>query len=166
MSDQFLDFDYPISIHNSGTDSVVPVQVQLTKSLQMMNHSTNNNYLEIDFSSSKLNSFINNNNNNNNIYTAQCFSQSSTPDCDGAQTNGAFGKIEVDMGGSVLLKNGTVQGLNREARVLRYKEKRKNKKFEKTIRYTSRKAYAETRPRIKGRFAKRTDAKPEVDVMD
>nr|ABR57243.1 CONSTANS-like protein [Picea abies] len=48
--------------------------------------------------------------------------------------------------------------LDREARVLRYKEKRKNRKFEKTIRYASRKAYAETRPRIKGRFAKRVDA--------
>ncbi|KAG5018549.1 hypothetical protein AAZX31_06G056700 [Glycine max] len=49
---------------------------------------------------------------------------------------------------------------DREARVLRYREKRKNRKFEKTIRYASRKAYAETRPRIKGRFAKRTDADP------
>lgn len=47
----------------------------------------------------------------------------------------------------------------REARVLRYREKRKNRKFEKTIRYASRKAYAEMRPRIKGRFAKRTDSK-------
>lgn len=46
---------------------------------------------------------------------------------------------------------------DREARVLRYREKRKNRRFEKTIRYASRKAYAETRPRIKGRFAKRTD---------
>ncbi|GMP36324.1 hypothetical protein CsSME_00008488 [Camellia sinensis var. sinensis] len=77
-----------------------------------------------------------------------------------------FGKIEVDVGGSVLPNNGTVQGLDREARVLRYREKRKNRKFEKTIRYASRKAYAETRPRIKGRFAKRTDAEPEVDVMN
>ncbi|PHT42202.1 Zinc finger protein CONSTANS-LIKE 1 [Capsicum baccatum] len=48
-------------------------------------------------------------------------------------------------------------GLDREARVLRYREKKKNRKFEKTIRYASRKAYAETRPRIKGRFAKRND---------
>ncbi|KAL3650950.1 hypothetical protein CASFOL_007353 [Castilleja foliolosa] len=50
-----------------------------------------------------------------------------------------------------------VSGLDREARVLRYREKRKNRKFEKTIRYASRKAYAETRPRIKGRFAKRSE---------
>ncbi|KAG8069977.1 hypothetical protein GUJ93_ZPchr0006g45372 [Zizania palustris] len=44
----------------------------------------------------------------------------------------------------------------REARLMRYREKRKNRRFDKTIRYASRKAYAETRPRIKGRFAKRT----------
>ncbi|KAJ8567169.1 hypothetical protein K7X08_019377 [Anisodus acutangulus] len=55
--------------------------------------------------------------------------------------------------------------MDREARVLRYREKKKNRKFEKTIRYASRKAYAETRPRIKGRFAKRTDIEAEVDQM-
>lgn len=56
-----------------------------------------------------------------------------------------------------------VSGIDREARVLRYREKRKNRKFEKTIRYASRKAYAETRPRIKGRFAKRSEL--EVDSL-
>jgi zinc finger protein CONSTANS len=45
--------------------------------------------------------------------------------------------------------------MDREARVLRYREKRKTRKFEKTIRYASRKAYAEIRPRVNGRFAKR-----------
>lgn len=53
--------------------------------------------------------------------------------------------------------------MDREARVMRYREKRKNRRFEKTIRYASRKAYAETRPRIKGRFAKRTEIEAEVD---
>uniref|UniRef100_A0A0D3F7H2 Uncharacterized protein n=1 Tax=Oryza barthii TaxID=65489 RepID=A0A0D3F7H2_9ORYZ len=48
------------------------------------------------------------------------------------------------------------KGKEREARLMRYREKRKNRRFDKTIRYASRKAYAETRPRIKGRFAKRT----------
>ncbi|KAL0330155.1 UNVERIFIED_CONTAM: Zinc finger protein CONSTANS-LIKE 4 [Sesamum radiatum] len=56
-----------------------------------------------------------------------------------------------------------VSGMDREARVLRYREKRKNRKFEKTIRYASRKAYAETRPRIKGRFAKRSEL--EIDSL-
>jgi len=46
----------------------------------------------------------------------------------------------------------------RVARVQRYREKRKNRKFQKTIRYASRKAYAEARPRIKGRFVKRAPA--------
>lgn len=62
--------------------------------------------------------------------------------------------------------NQTVQQLSsadREARVKRYREKRKNRKFEKTIRYASRKAYAEMRPRIKGRFAKRTDMEIETE---
>ena len=39
----------------------------------------------------------------------------------------------------------------------RYLEKRKRRTFEKTIRYESRKAYAEVRPRIKGRFATREE---------
>ncbi|CAL9122721.1 unnamed protein product [Musa acuminata var. zebrina] len=52
--------------------------------------------------------------------------------------------------------------LDREARLMRYREKRKSRRFEKTIRYASRKAYAEARPRIKGRFAKRTEVEAEV----
>lgn len=54
------------------------------------------------------------------------------------------------------LQNNEVY-MDRKARVERYREKRKNRKFEKTIRYESRKAYAEIRPRIKGRFAKRDE---------
>lgn len=42
--------------------------------------------------------------------------------------------------------------LTRAERVARYKEKRARRNFSKTIRYQSRKAYAEIRPRIKGRF--------------
>jgi len=56
-----------------------------------------------------------------------------------------------------------VSDLDREAWVMRYREKRKYRKFEKTIRYSSREAYAETRPRIKGRFAKRTEI--EIDSL-
>lgn len=54
-------------------------------------------------------------------------------------------------------------GVDRMARVLRYREKRKNRKFEKKIRYASRKAYAEKRPRIKGRFVKRTESTTELN---
>ena len=44
--------------------------------------------------------------------------------------------------------------MQREAKVMmKYKEKRR-RCYEKQIRYASRKAYAEKRPRVKGRFAK------------
>ncbi|KAH9612696.1 hypothetical protein KSS87_009874, partial [Heliosperma pusillum] len=69
--------------------------------------------------------------------------------CNSVNSDGSDG-VSVATGGV------PAAGLDREARVLRYREKRKNRKFQKTIRYASRKAYAETRPRIKGRFAKRT----------
>lgn len=49
------------------------------------------------------------------------------------------------------------ESLSRAERVARYREKRKNRRYEKTIRYASRKAYAEVRPRIKGRFAKKEE---------
>jgi len=57
------------------------------------------------------------------------------------------------------------RGKEREARLMRYREKRKNRRFDKTIRYASRKAYAETRPRIKGRFAKRCSAEAEDEAL-
>jgi hypothetical protein len=52
---------------------------------------------------------------------------------------------------------------DRRERVRRYREKRKNRKFQKTIRYASRKAYAEARPRIKGRFVKRAASSSDDD---
>ncbi|KAH7856465.1 hypothetical protein Vadar_001671 [Vaccinium darrowii] len=55
--------------------------------------------------------------------------------------------------------------MNREAKVQRYREKRKARKFEKKIRYASRQAYAETRPRVKGKFAREIDKESELDQM-
>jgi hypothetical protein len=49
-------------------------------------------------------------------------------------------------------------GGDRDARVLRYKEKRRTRLFSKKIRYEVRKLNAERRPRMKGRFVKRTAA--------
>lgn len=46
---------------------------------------------------------------------------------------------------------------NRGNAMLRYKEKRKNRRYEKHIRYESRKARADTRRRVKGRFVKSTE---------
>lgn len=50
------------------------------------------------------------------------------------------------------------QTMTRQQRVQRYREKRKRRTFEKTIRYEARRAYAEVRPRIKGRFATKDEA--------
>lgn len=67
--------------------------------------------------------------------------------------------------GPRMLHMGQMQPMAREARVLRYREKRKTRKFEKTIRYASRKAYAESRPRVKGRFAKRSENGEELTAI-
>ncbi|EOA35233.1 hypothetical protein CARUB_v10020393mg [Capsella rubella] len=61
--------------------------------------------------------------------------------------------------GSVTRRQGRDGGgsdVEREARVLRYREKRRTRLFAKKIRYEVRKLNAEQRPRIKGRFVKRT----------
>lgn len=84
----------------------------------------------------------------------------------GVVPDSAFSDVSTPSGPGTLTRVqsvGQLEPMAREARVLRYKEKRKNRKFEKTIRYASRKAYAETRPRIKGRFAKRSEV--DVDQM-
>jgi hypothetical protein len=48
--------------------------------------------------------------------------------------------------------NGEERELTRKERVARWLEKRKHRNFTKRVRYVSRKAYADVRPRIKGRF--------------
>jgi hypothetical protein len=50
---------------------------------------------------------------------------------------------------------------SRREKLERFREKKRNRLLKKTIRYASRKAYAEVRPRIKGRFAR----KDEVAAM-
>ncbi|KAL8528533.1 hypothetical protein ACS0TY_006094 [Phlomoides rotata] len=89
----------------------------------------------------------------------------STSEVSMAYTRPPKGTIDLFSSPPIQVMPTQLSPMDREARVLRYKEKKKNRRFEKTIRYASRKAYAETRPRIKGRFAKRRDAKVEVDQM-
>ncbi|KAJ7570051.1 hypothetical protein O6H91_01G105900 [Diphasiastrum complanatum] len=60
-------------------------------------------------------------------------------------------------GESTWVSGGMDSGTLAEARdnaMLRYMEKKKTRKFEKRIRYASRKARADTRKRVKGRFVK------------
>lgn len=54
----------------------------------------------------------------------------------------------------------------RELRVMRYREKKQRRKYEKTIRYASRKAYAEIRPRIKGRFVTKEELEAWMEQKD
>ncbi|CAI0462542.1 unnamed protein product [Linum tenue] len=61
-------------------------------------------------------------------------------------------------GGGSKVVDVVVMAQNRGNAVQRYKEKKKTRRFDKHIRYESRKARAETRKRVKGRFVKTTDA--------
>ncbi|KAK3159004.1 hypothetical protein QOZ80_2AG0144430 [Eleusine coracana subsp. coracana] len=62
-------------------------------------------------------------------------------------------------GGPLLTPRWGADG-GREARVSRYREKRRTRLFAKKIRYEVRKLNAEKRPRMKGRFVKRPAAAP------
>ncbi|XP_025811895.1 zinc finger protein CONSTANS-LIKE 9-like isoform X2 [Panicum hallii] len=53
---------------------------------------------------------------------------------------------------------GTIAGGSRDSAITRYKEKKKRRKFDKKIRYASRKARADVRKRVKGRFVKAGEA--------
>ncbi|XP_021776471.1 zinc finger protein CONSTANS-LIKE 10-like [Chenopodium quinoa] len=54
--------------------------------------------------------------------------------------------------------DSSIQSASRTEAVMRYKEKKKARKFEKRVRYASRKARADVRKRVKGRFVKAGDA--------
>ncbi|ESQ46496.1 hypothetical protein EUTSA_v10000258mg [Eutrema salsugineum] len=145
----FSDLDYSAvdpkmeaSENSSGNDGVVPVQNKLF---------LNEDYFNFDISTSKT-------------FTQgpSCINQTvSSASLDVALVPEGGGMTEISNTTTTTTATPAVQlsPAEREARVLRYREKRKNRKFEKTIRYASRKAYAEMRPRIKGRFAKRTDSR-------
>lgn len=71
------------------------------------------------------------------------------------ETKEIFGEPPIN------LKNDTDSNFlsqNRGNAVLRYKEKRKNRRYDKHIRYESRKLRADSRKRVKGRFVKSTEA--------
>ncbi|KAJ4958424.1 hypothetical protein NE237_025535 [Protea cynaroides] len=153
--DPYLDLDY-----TPPCDSVVPVQ---TSSAPPLITPSSDNCYDIDLGRSKpCYSY-------STLSLSQSVSSSSldvgvVPD-NGNSMADISNPFEKHVMGSTANQASQLAGLDREARVLRYREKRKNRKFEKTIRYASRKAYAETRPRIKGRFAKRTDLEIEVDRL-
>ncbi|KAJ0630026.1 putative transcription factor C2C2-CO-like family [Helianthus annuus] len=63
-----------------------------------------------------------------------------------------YGAMGLMTGNPTMLDGG------REARVSRYREKRRTRLFSKKIRYEVRKLNAEKRPRMKGRFVKRSSS--------
>jgi hypothetical protein len=173
--DPFLDFDYSNNFQNNHcsnglNDSVVPVQTKPSPA-PMMNPNSEGCF-DIDFCRSKLSSFNYPSHSISHSVSSSSLDVGVVPDGNTvSELSYTFGGSESSgmVSGGVNSNQGVVQGatqlcgMDREARVLRYREKRKNRKFEKTIRYASRKAYAETRPRIKGRFAKRTEIDSDVD---
>ncbi|GLU04748.1 hypothetical protein SLE2022_218800 [Rubroshorea leprosula] len=75
------------------------------------------------------------------------------PDClggKGTEVNHGYGKLMGIGAHAAAMGDG-----GREARVSRYREKRRTRLFSKKIRYEVRKLNAEKRPRMKGRFVKR-----------
>lgn len=153
--DPYLDLDYASSFEaTGGTDSVVPVQSNGSSHDGAV--STPSDCFETDkavYSYTTTTSF-------SHSVSSSSLDVGVVPDAmvsDISRPLNGGAAFELANPGAVHVGVQYVQA-DREARVLRYKEKRKNRRFEKTIRYASRKAYAETRPRIKGRFAKRTNA--------
>ncbi|XP_071722316.1 zinc finger protein CONSTANS-LIKE 2 [Rutidosis leptorrhynchoides] len=150
---------YGVSRKNYGGDSVVPIQ-----------HSDcqqHNFQLNLDYEPSKAaNSYTRSLSHTVSISSMDVgiVPESTPTDISMSHPRPPKGTIDLFSGPPIQMPS-QLSPMDREARVLRYREKKKTRKFEKTIRYASRKAYAETRPRIKGRFAKRTDVDIEVDQM-
>ncbi|XP_074273685.1 zinc finger protein CONSTANS-LIKE 3-like [Silene latifolia] len=154
------------------TDSVVPTQSK--GNLSFSSNTTTDHFFvgsfDIDFSQPdkrhcKKNK-LNNNHQQFELFSSFNFSAQHSVSSEigvvpEANTN------SVAISAAVAAEETTAPALDRAARVLRYREKRKNRKFEKTIRYASRKAYAETRPRVKGRFVKRSgnDETSDIDKL-
>ncbi|KAG8384549.1 hypothetical protein BUALT_Bualt04G0129400 [Buddleja alternifolia] len=158
--------DYGVIRKSHGSDSVVPIQYQKVKENEVQERYYQ---LGLDYESSNTGY-----NYPASISHSVSFSpmdvgvvpDQSTSDASISHQRAPKGTIDLFSGTTTIEMPTQLTPMDRQARVLRYREKKKNRKFEKTIRYASRKAYAETRPRIKGRFAKRTtDVEVEVDQM-
>lgn len=149
-----------------GSDSVVPVQCGGgIEQLQEQQKLQQNPQMEIEYEASNTGfSYTASISQSVSSIEAGIVPDATMIDISNSHIRPPKGTIELFSGPSLQMPHQFIP-MDREARVLRYREKKKTRKFEKTIRYASRKAYAETRPRIKGRFAKRTDVEVEVDQM-
>ncbi|KAH1032738.1 hypothetical protein J1N35_044912 [Gossypium stocksii] len=163
--DLYLDLDYrrvdpkmetqDQEQNNFGTNGVIPIQINIVQALMVADHCFN-----MAFTSPKAFPYYYN-------YNPYCLSHNVSKyhhlfRCLGGST---MTNISVPCMKVTKTTHQTVQPswTDREERLVRYKEKRNTIKFEKTIHYASRKAYAKVRLRIEGRFAKSSDVEVEVD---
>ncbi|CAH8324933.1 unnamed protein product [Eruca vesicaria subsp. sativa] len=148
--------------NSSGADGVVPVENRTVKVAAAVNGSC----FELDFNGGSKGFTYGYNSISHSQVSSSSLEVGVVPD-GGSVADVSYPYVSVATSGTdqVTQRAVPLTAAEREARVMRYREKRKNRKFEKTIRYASRKAYAEMRPRIKGRFAKRTDTSESNDVV-
>ncbi|KAL5741650.1 hypothetical protein ACOSP7_028382 [Xanthoceras sorbifolium] len=153
---------YSVSQKNYISDSIVPVQYQVKDQQNQQSFQ-----MGLEYESSKA-GYSYNSSISHSVSVSSTdvgvVPESTMSDISISHSRPPKGTIDLFSGPPIQMPP-QLTPMDREARVLRYREKKKARKFEKTIRYASRKAYAETRPRIKGRFAKRTDIEVEVDQM-
>ncbi|MBA0783674.1 hypothetical protein Gotri_001346, partial [Gossypium trilobum] len=154
--DPYLDLDYrhvdlkmetqDKEQNNFGTNGVVPIQRNTVQAPMVTDQCFN-----MDFTSPKAFLYYYN-------YNPHCLSHNVVPDGGSTMTNISVSCMKV-----MKKTHQTVQPswTDREERLVKYKEKRNSVKFEKTIHYASRKAYAKVRLRIEGRFAKSSDVEAE-----
>ncbi|XP_023545435.1 zinc finger protein CONSTANS-LIKE 5-like [Cucurbita pepo subsp. pepo] len=158
--DSLIDFDYP-----TAGDGVVPDQSNpgTESTTQPADYSTGNFCgFELCSTRSKLDTISYPSHNLSHSVSSSSLDVVAVPDRNTASdASYPAGQTALPTTEKVV----QLRGMDREARVLRYREKKKNRKFEKTIRYASRKAYAEIRPRVKGRFVKRSEMKSEMERM-
>ncbi|XP_042506629.1 transcription factor GHD7-like [Macadamia integrifolia] len=70
-------------------------------------------------------------------------------------------ELAKEVSNKAISGNGGDSSVDREAKILRYKEKKAMRNYEKQVRYESRKKYAEIRPRVRGRFAKTSESEQQ-----
>nr|AIE41592.1 zinc finger protein CONSTANS-LIKE 1 [Lagerstroemia indica] len=168
-SDPYNQQQYTVPRKSYAGDSVVPVQFAESKdSLQQNQHQQHNFHLGLDYYEPSKATISYNGSLCHRVSVSSMdvgiVPESALSDISISHSRPPKGTIDLFSGPPAQMPT-QLSPMDREARVLRYREKKKTRKFEKTIRYASRKAYAEMRPRIKGRFAKRTDVEIEVDQM-
>nr|UOF76496.1 CONSTANS-like protein [Olimarabidopsis pumila] len=167
MDNQFEDHHYSQYQRSFGGDGVVPLQVE--ESTSHLQQSQHNFQLGINYGCSSGAHYNNSLKDLNYSASVSSMDISVVPESTASDITVQHPrepKVTTNqLSGPPTQMVQQLTPMEREARVLRYREKKKTRKFDKTIRYASRKAYAEIRPRIKGRFAKRIETEAEAEEL-